>query len=97
MSPAALEEAPLEAVCAKVCLGGISRVRQLLTSPGIAPGAAEALAELRSPDLRPPQLTADIVLDFRPASRLELNRAKRSLFCPIRSARICCRFVRHPA
>ena len=32
------EAALLEAVCAKVCLGEVSRARQLATSSGIAPG-----------------------------------------------------------
>ena len=69
----------LEAVCAKVRLGEVSRARQLMTSSGIAPGTAETLAELRDPDLRPPRLTAAIpeeVLSFRPARRLVLDRAK---------------------
>ena len=73
------EAALLEAVCAKVRLGEVSRARQLMTSSGIAPGTAETLAELRDPDLRPPRLIAAIpeeVLSFRPARRLVLDRAK---------------------
>ncbi len=59
-----------------------------MTASGIAPGTAETLAELRDPNLRPARLTAAIpeeALHFRPAVRLELDRAK--LVRSVQSAR----------
>ena len=41
------EAALLEAVCAKVRLGEVSRACQLMTSSGMGPRTADTLAELR--------------------------------------------------
>ena len=63
---------------AKVRLREVRRARVLLTSPGLAPGSEETLAELTDPNLRPTQLSEALpadLLSFVPDVKLKLNKS----------------------
>ena len=70
---------PLLVAEAKVRLGEVSRARQILTSPGLAPGTQATLEQLTDPDLRPQALAAPLpegLLEFEPTRVLVLDRGR---------------------